>query len=164
MKTVTDVCKQFWNCEHYHVYKTSHLVNDTNFKFASRLASCNVERRVRAQKQLGILKENYMLNEYERIMNCKVIHRNCTNISCMKLKIRGRADGIVENENKVVEHKYRCRNLLGYVPYHEAVQCHLYMYMYDKRLCDLVETNGNSMIIHHIKFDDVLWDRVCYVI
>ena len=158
MKSVTDVCKQFYNYQPIHVYNTSHWVNTPNFKFASRLASSNIEKRICAQKQLGMLKERFMLNEYERIMNCKVIQRNSENVTCMKLQIRGRVDGICGD--MIVEHKYRCNRLLGYVPYHEAVQCHLYMYMLNKSSCDLVESHGNSMIVHHMEFDDFLWDRV----
>ena len=164
MKSVTEVCKQFWNYDHVYVYNTQHWVNSPNFKFASKLASCNIEKRIWAQKRLGILKENYMLDEYERIMNCKVIHRNSENITCMKLQIRGRVDGVVANENRIVEHKYRCNRLLGYIPFNEAVQCHLYMHMLNKSSCDLVESNGNSMIIHHMKFDDFVWDRVIHTI
>jgi len=160
MKSVTEVCKGFWQYEPIHVHKTRHWVNSPNFKFAAKLASSNVEKRMCAQKQLGILKENHMLNEYERVMNCKVIHRNSQNMTCMHLQIRGRVDGICED--RIVEHKYRCTRLLNYVPFHEAVQCHLYMYMYNKKSCDLVESNGNSMIIHHLKFDDFLWDRVIH--
>ena len=162
MKSVTDVCKQFWKYDPIHVHKTRHSVNSLNFKFAAKLASSNVDKRIWAQKQLGILKENHMLNEYERLMNCKVIHRNSQNITCMHLQIRGRVDGVVANEDRIVEHKYRCTRLLGYVPFHEAVQCHLYMHILKKSSCDLVESNGNSMIIHHMKFDDFLWDRVIH--
>jgi hypothetical protein len=164
MKSVTNVCKQFWNCKPLNVYNTRHWIHTPNFKFAAKLASCNTDKRIWAQKQLGLLKENYMLDEYERVMNCKVIHRNSQNITCMHLQICGRVDGIVENQDRIVEHKYRCTRLLGYVPFHEAVQCHLYMHMLKKSSCDLVECNGNSMIIHHIKFDDLLWDRVIHAI
>ena len=101
-----------------------------------------------------------MLDEYERVMNCKVTHRNNVNISCMKLQIRGRVDGIVGD--KIVEHKYRCNGLLGHVPFHEVVQCHLYMHMLKKGSCDLVECNRNAMIIHHLKFDDFVWDKIIH--
>ena len=36
------------------------------------------------------------------------------------------------------------------------------MHMLNKSSCDLVECNGNAMIIHNIKFDDFLWDRVIH--
>ena len=161
MKSVTDVCKQFWKPnERHYTSNSSHVVCSPNFKkFASRLASSNDEKRIAAQKQLGILKEDFMLDEYERLTNSKVTHRNSKNLKCQigNTMMIGRIDGLVEDT--IIEHKYRCKGILGYVPVHELIQCHFYMYMTQKNSCKLLESSLNTMVIHVLTFDNVLWER-----
>tara|TARA_B110000046_G_scaffold175457_1_gene200170 strand:+ start:344 stop:733 length:390 start_codon:yes stop_codon:yes gene_type:complete len=72
----------------------------------------------------------------------------------------GRLDGVCEAEGIVVEHKYRVHGLLGYVPFHESVQCHLYMFISGLRRAHLVETFGNRIQIHDIVFSEGVWSRM----
>ena len=87
----------------------------------------------------------------ETIMRTMALHD-------FKINVRGRPDGITKD--LVVEHKYRVHGLLGYVPFHERVQCHLYMRMFDLSKAHLVETFRDKTIVHEINFDLAVWDRI----
>ena len=149
---------------------TLHKIHTTNnicdFKLASSIASSNLERRQKAQVRLGVLKEKLMMDEYERITKRKIENRNLSNMeltvsfkSC-NIKIVGRMDGMNWERRLVIEHKSRTRKLLGYIPAHEIIQCHIYMKMVDFQKCDLIESFGNHMMIHRIYFNPNVWERI----
>ena len=75
-------------------------------------------------------------------------------------EIAGRLDGICEEKNIVIEHKYRVHGLLHYVPYHEVVQCQLYMFLTGIRQAHLVETFGNRIKVHELVFSTEIWARI----
>lgn len=74
--------------------------------------------------------------------------------------IVGRLDGVCVEKGIVVEHKCRVHGLLGYVPMHENVQCHLYMFISGLHRAHLVETFGRRIQVHEISFCAATWARV----
>lgn len=159
-----------FNPDNYSQDDTLGKIHTTNnicdFKLASSIASSNHERRRKAQQRLGILKEKLMLDEYERITKRKIENRNTSNMELTlslencDVKIVGRMDGMNWDRSLVIEHKSRTRKLLGYVPEHEIIQCHIYMKMVEFKKCDLIESFGNHMMIHRIHFDPNVWERI----
>lgn len=155
------------NCIEDDTLNKIHATNNIcDFKLASSIASSNYERRQKAQQRLGNLKEELMLDEYERITKRKIVNRNNANMELSvsyencNIKIVGRMDGMNWESCLVIEHKSRTRKLLGYVPKHEIIQCHIYMKMVEFKKCDLIETFGNHMMIHRIHFDPNIWEKI----
>ena len=113
-------------------------------------------------KRVGVRRESAGVERYAKEYGVCVQHRNSTTktLTIGDARVVGRPDGIVQDQRIVVEHKYRVRKLLDYVPLHERVQCHLYMRMFDLRRAHLIETFGDSMKVHEVRFDQALWQRV----
>jgi hypothetical protein len=107
--------------------------------------------------------EHKMLDLYEQQTNCKVSRRNETlyDMFIDDFKIVGKVDGIVEDKGIVVEHKRRIRGLLHKIPYHELVQCYMYMKMTNLQTAHLVESFGNHINIHDIEFNEHIWNHMC---
>lgn len=74
----------------------------------------------------------------------------------VKISVSGRPDGV--DGDTIVEHKYRVKGLLGFVPAHERAQCYLYMVLFGKPRACLVETFGQHARMHVFAFDQSAWD------
>lgn len=168
--TVTDISKMFHNFENTREnIKTNQTFRKSNGGKAIVLASSG-SHRFNLQRKVGNDNEDAMLNKYEIISQNKVVDRNTDIIDMFlifyvnderhKLYITGRIDGFVHEKGLIVEHKRRTRGLLGYVPYHEKVQCYLYMRMLNCKKIDLIETFGEHMNIHEISFDWREWSSI----
>ena len=117
--------------------------------------------------EAGLAKEEDGMRAYTKLTGNCVTLRNDHNI---KMRIRcaddvvvdvvGRPDGFCEDKKIVVEHKYRVHGLLAFVPFHEEVQCHLYMHMLGISCAHLVQTFGTQMRIHEILFSQATWMRI----
>lgn len=114
------------------------------------------------QCQIGNESEQRMLNAYEEKMGRSITRRNDTlyEMTIGGFRITGKVDGIVEKEGIVIEHKRRIRGLLNRVPYHELVQCFLYMKLTGLNMAHLVETFGMSMQIHEIQMCVEKWKQM----
>lgn len=133
---------------------------------ASHLASSLNIKRTEAQKEMGVKREDLMLNMYEKKYNVCVTDRN-TETRCVRVDIdgtpvelKGRVDGIDREHGIIIEHKSRVRGLLGFVLKHERIQCHLYMKMFGFDKCHLVESFGDTMNVHLISFDKDTWNEI----
>lgn len=124
----------------------------------------------RLRAQLGMRKEEEGINAYiaktGRSVECRNEETMTTRIwvDGQEVLVRGRPDGICSEIGAIIEHKYRPCGLLGHVPFHEKVQCHLYMKMFGLRTAHLVETFNMHIQIHEVMFDDSVWDRICEVL
>ena len=76
------------------------------------------------------------------------------------IPIRGRPDAIDWTNRTIVEHKRRTVRLLSFVPFHERVQCHLYMHIFGFKQANLVETFGTQILVHRIEFDASIWNKI----
>lgn len=122
----------------------------------------------RLRAQMGNRKERQGIDAYELKTGRKVIDRNEKTHRVMMhvspsvhVNMRGRPDGICPEIKAIIEHKYRPRGLLGYVPDYERVQCHLYMKMFGLKMANLVETFNTHVQIHEVPFDDNVWAKIC---
>ena len=124
------------------------------------------------QRRIGVEREATGIDTYSKRTNTRVTARNDRDLrvtltfcegagidASPTLTVCGRPDGITDTQI-VVEHKRRTRGLLGYVPFHERVQCHLYMHMLKLKTAHLVETFGTHMQIHVVPFDASVWDQI----
>ena len=120
-----------------------------------------------ARRRLGRIHESGCLEKYMREQRCVVTDQNTTTAvrplvlpSGQRVAIKGRVDGMADDATTVVEVKYRTRGLLRYVPMHELVQCHLYMYLTGTTRAHLVESHASDIWVHRLQFDAVIWDCV----
>jgi hypothetical protein len=175
--SVTHIAEMFRNNDQTFNFKIPPKENTQNillqperFKrngLAASLASSNTQKRVNAQKRLGLKQENVMLNVYEKMKKCTVEDRNSITVKHTfegvndhKISVVGRMDGINVTDKIIVEHKTRMRGFLSYVPKHEVIQCHLYMKMAGFERCDLVESFGEHIKIHTIEFNQDIWHEI----
>lgn len=121
--------------------------------------------------QMGIGKEFCGIEMYSLKTGNRVTRRNDVNLKKRisfsngeYFDLVGRLDGVCDEKGIIVEHKYRVHGLLGYVPFHESVQCHMYMHITGLNCAHLVETFGNRLKVHHIPFSDRVWARIMEVI
>lgn len=129
---------------------------------ALRLASSNREKTDCLRRHIGRRDENEQINRYESLTNSVVSKRNTETFRCTVagIDITGRVDGIVEDKQLILEHKRRVFGLLGYVPLHEQVQCHLYMRMASIYKTHVFETFGNHYNIHSLIYDPLIWEKI----
>ena len=118
------------------------------------------------QKEIGMKQENIMIDKYEEILQQPIEERN-EKIYTLNLlvddkpiEMSGRIDGIIKKDNIIIEHKSRTTGLLNMVPFHEIVQCHIYMKMLDSKETRLIESFGTTMKVHTITFDSHVWDKI----
>ena len=120
--------------------------------------------------QTGVRKERVGIDRYSQRTGRVVTQRNEKNLLVplqledRLVELTGRPDGLCEAEGIVVEHKYRVHGLLPYVPFHEIVQCHLYMHMTQTTRAHLVQSFGNHFRVHEIPFSAATWRRICEAI
>lgn len=161
--TVTEISSSFHNFSG-HSYTQSNNIQKSKSKYkntALLLATSNIDSSL-LQKRIGIAKELEMLDMYEIQTGAKIVDRNTKThvLEIGPFTIIGRPDGMIENENIVIEHKRRTRGLVHSVPYHERVQCHIYMKMTASTIAHLVESFGEHIQTHVIHFDDALWKEI----
>jgi hypothetical protein len=175
MKTVTQISALFHDFEAPH--DDNHVDGHVGFKGCSSKRSTalllatnsskNNGSRMQLQKKIGIEDEKKMLDEYEKKYG-KIVTRRNEEIQEYKFQVddkvftvTGKVDGIVEEDSTIIEHKRRIRGLLHRVPFHEKVQCYLYMRMFKMNNVNLIETFGDHMDIHELNFDEATWNRIC---
>lgn len=74
------------------------------------------------------------------------------------ITIGGICDGL--SSDRVLELKRRRNRLFYRIKEYEKVQCFAYMYIYKRKLCDLVETYGDKQKVYSINWDDMYWNTV----
>jgi hypothetical protein len=161
--TVSDIIAQFHN---FSNTEECVFVRNRACKKKGRallLATVNLNERQHIQKRIGIESESAMLDLYETCTGCRITHRNDQTYSMMlnNVKIYGKVDGIVVEDGILIEHKRRIHGFLNKVPYHERVQCFLYMKMTNLTKSHLVESFGKKIQIHEILFDESIWQNIC---
>ena len=172
--TVTDISQLF---KSFSVDSMSNSIKENGSRKASKYkkksqpafwlaANENTVQQHKIQLQLGQLHEKDSLKQYGETYNHTLTDQNTHTIgthlvlpSKKGVDLKGRVDAMTNNGTTVVEHKYRSRGLLKYVPIHEKVQCHMYMYMTGTKCAHLVETHGQHMHEHTIHFDTPFWDK-----
>jgi len=118
------------------------------------------------QKKIGIDDEEKMLDAYEKSLDKKITCRNdqlytiTVNYNNQLFKIYGKIDGMITEDNIIVEHKRRIRGFLQKIPVHEIIQCHLYMKMTGCKCTHLLETFGNHQKITIINFDEEMYQYI----
>ena len=134
--------------------------------FATNSGQYNPNRS-ELQKKKGIEDEKKMLDMYEK-KSGKIITRRNEEVQDYKFEISnkvfhvtGRVDGIVEDDQTIIEHKRRIRGLLHRVPFHEKVQCYLYMKMFKMNHVNLIESFGDHIEVHEFSFCEKTWDKIC---
>lgn len=118
------------------------------------------------QKKIGIDDEEKMLDAYEKSSGKKITCRNdqlytiTINYNNQLFKIYGKIDGMITEDNIIVEHKRRIRGFLQKIPVHEIIQCHLYMKLTGCKCTHLLETFGNHKKITIISFDEEMYEYI----
>jgi hypothetical protein len=112
----------------------------------------------------GNLAEGPALDMYEKSTGCQVVERNsCFRVATLGgpegLVIGGKVDGLTDT-GELVEVKNRQKRLLDFVPLHERVQMHAYMFLTSKVECTLVQTCGDRSKSTPVLWDQNLWSRV----
>ena len=74
------------------------------------------------------------------------------------IKIGGICDGL--SDDRILELKRRRYRLFYKIKEYEKIQCFAYMYIYNRKQCDLVETYGEEQKIYCIAWDDFYWNSV----
>lgn len=116
---------------------------------------------------MGMRKETAGIDAYIAKTGYAVEQRNDQTLTVgidirgVEVLFRGRPDGVCVDLGAIVEHKYRPCGLIGRVPFHERVQCHVYMKMFGLRLAHLVETFNMHIQVHEVVFDEHVWSRIC---
>lgn len=167
--TVTDISNMF----HEFNVSTKHN-NDQNRhrekkKYPSRalLLACNNITCLNLQRDVGTRDEKQMIDLYEHMFGCVVAERNeeiidmYLTLNNKTMYITGKIDGFVHGKNILIEHKRRTRGLLHYVPFHEKVQCYMYMRMIGCKHAHLVESFGHHILVHTITFRMDVWKSIC---
>lgn len=128
---------------------------------ALTLATESSPYRCTLQKSIGIDSENFMLDMCEKKLNFIIHSRNekILRLHVCGYIVSGKIDGMIEDDI-VVEHKRRVRGLLGYIPFHEKVQCHFYMKMTGTTKCYLIETFGSHINKIDLYFDENIWIKI----
>ena len=137
---------------------------------ALKLALRDRTANSRLSCRLGRQRETTVLNAYEHEFKRVVTKRNDTvyslRIECGDrfVLVHGKIDGFDAANVAVVEHKRRTKRLLGFVPMHENVQCHIYMRMLKCSKTHLVESFGAQMRVHTILFDSSIWESIVQMV
>ena len=163
--TVTEIASLF------HGFVDATAENDAIPKTARRRARAIGSRALRltqpnadsTRRRLGIAQEpldRQRRGEELSMCNDRILRRELALDNNAAVEIVGRPDGFSQQRQTVVEHKHRAHRLLQYVPLHERVQCHLYMYMLDVTQAELIETFGNRQVVHQVPFNSDLFERV----
>lgn len=119
---------------------------------------------------LGRQRETSMLDAYEHAFERSVTKRNdmiySLRIQCSgrSVVVHGKIDGFDASNFAVVEHKRRVKRLLGFVPKHESVQCHIYMRMLECSKAYLIESFGAQMRVHTIVFTPSIWSEIVQMV
>lgn len=167
--TVTQVASLFheFDSDTFANSESKGVRKPTKKKSRALLLATNSGTRLHVQKQIGLQREENMLNKYELDTNCKIIRRNDELYSFTLrdgLTIHGKIDGFVQDANIVIEHKCRVRGLLNRIPFHEKVQCYIYMKMTDSRTVHLIESFGEHYAVHKIEYEEQIWEKIKSII
>jgi len=72
--------------------------------------------------------------------------------------LNGKVDGLVGN--RVVEVKTRRYKFFDKLPEYESVQIQAYMFLTDRKLCDLVQSYDNQIKVSSHKFVPTKFDKI----
>ena len=110
--------------------------------------------------------ETPALDAYESIKGCAIPERNSRfRLGTFKaadgshISIGGKVDGFSAT-GELVEVKNRQRKILQYIPLHERVQMHAYMFLTGTTECTLVQTCGDDTQSTAVPLDEFLWQNV----
>lgn len=148
--------------------ETELVPKDRKYRYSSKaliLATLGANTK-NLKTSIGNKYENEMLDRYETISAQQIVQRNDENreleidLIDKKIQIKGRLDGFVDQGQIVIEHKRRINGFLTHIPYHEKVQCHLYMKMCGSTTTHLIETFKNHIKVHTLNFDESIWNNI----
>jgi hypothetical protein len=110
--------------------------------------------------------ENPALDAYESIKGCAIPERNSRfrlgtfeAADGSHISVGGKVDGLSAT-GELVEVKNRQRKILQYIPLHERVQMHAYMFLTGTKECTLVQTCGDDTQSTAVPLDEALWRNV----
>jgi hypothetical protein len=118
-----------------------------------------------ANMTLGTACEKDILDTVEVVNTVKIVQRNTkimyTSFEFGETTIRvgGKIDGFIEDEDTLIEAKTRTRRLLGF-PVYEKVQCELYMRMKKVTRCKLIESFDGESATHIYESDPELVSQI----
>ena len=90
--------------------------------------------------------------------NAKLYSKLLVETPDMKLVLNGKVDGLVGN--RVVEVKTRRYKFFDKLPEYESVQIQAYMFLTDRKLCDLVQSYDNQIKVSSHKFVQTKFDKI----
>lgn len=90
--------------------------------------------------------------------NAKLYSKLLIETPDMKLVLNGKVDG--HADNRVVEVKTRRYKFFDKLPDYESVQIQAYMFLTDKKLCDVVQSFDNQIKISSHKFVPTKFDKI----
>ena len=90
--------------------------------------------------------------------NAKLYSKVMVETPGMKLVLNGKVDGLVGN--RVVEVKTRRYKFFDKLPEYESVQIQAYMFLTDRKLCDLVQSYDNQIKVSSHKFVPTKFDKI----
>ena len=141
-----------------------HKKRNTALILATTSSSSNSERSI-LQKKLGNKHEGNMLDKYETLINKQITQRNNElytmniTINGKTIEVVGKVDGIIDN-SILIEHKRRMRGIKNNIPFHEIVQCYMYMKMTDLKTTHLIQSFGEHIKTDIIQFDENIWTQI----
>lgn len=92
-------------------------------------------------------------------------HEHLCSANGYDVSIGGRTDGITidaDGEQMIIEIKNRVRRLFRSVPEYERIQIMAYLYIFDIKKGQLVESYNGDTITHDIIFDDEYWKDIVH--
>jgi hypothetical protein len=139
-----------------HILKT---VGKKNFESIESVLTSS------ANMTLGTACEKEILDTLEVADTIKIVQRN-TKIMYTSfrfghntIRIGGKIDGFIEDEDTLIEAKTRTRRLLGF-PVYEKVQCEIYMMMKKVTRCKLIESFDGETATHDYDSDPELVSQI----
>jgi hypothetical protein len=118
-----------------------------------------VQHTVRVAR--GVRAEPAIVDAHERSTGSNVTERNeeINYLVVGPVRVGGRCDGIDRAGGTLVEAKHRRSRFLG-VPDYEAIQCEIYMRMYNLQQCTLVEHYEGASRAHPLEQSADRWGRI----
>lgn len=128
----------------------------------------NVKKQAdfKIKTQIGTKKENVCLDKFENLKNIKITSRNdelftdTIESENVILNIKGKIDGINDEEKILVEHKYRINRLFETIPMYERFQITLYLKYTSMENCMLIQTYKDEQSILTMKWSDEEYERI----
>jgi hypothetical protein len=109
----------------------------------------------------GIRAESKIVDAHEQTINSIISDRNekMRYLTIGGVRIGGKPDGIDRTKGTLIEVKHRRRRFLGF-PEYEAIQCEVYMRVFDLKKCTMVEHYDGESRSHVLERCEDRWGRI----